>query len=462
MRVGFFKKADSFVSRKVIEGNFLKFLGEYVETVPIPAPGAIDAPLSHPADADRLADRLAVLPTLEGLRLDYIYSGLGSLTPFLFIARELHGIDVSFVVPAFSVSPDLWLVHWLILAPLIRPGDVVMIPNETIRQALGRISPVYERQDTLIPWPIDLERVSQVLGEHTPATLNRTIIYVGRMIEGKNVHLLIEAMPDVLKVVPTARLQLFVPRMTGGGLNVALHYYQRLRKRCKSLSLNGQVDFVGPVGEKAKYCSMADSAALVSPSLFSGETFGYAILEALACGTPVVCTAWNGHRDLVTDQYNGFLVPTFWDQESPCLDEKALRQALIRVLTNDAEERARLGARARESVTRYDYRHVIPRLVSLMASSATTERRNPDLSFDTLLDRPIGATDGIWTDSLLRQFGELASLGYGAIVGMRYGQGEEAKMVTFLETIKRKLGPYLTAGYVSSGGQAVDSRGGAS
>ncbi|HJT78307.1 MAG TPA: glycosyltransferase family 4 protein, partial [Gemmataceae bacterium] len=69
----------------------------------------------------------------------------------------------------------------------------------------------------------------------------------------------------------------------------------------------------------ALFTSLADSIQ---------ETFGLVILEAMACGLPVVASDWDGYRDLVVDGETGLLVPTY----------------LLRDATADATVRLLLGA----------------------------------------------------------------------------------------------------------------------
>ena len=66
----------------------------------------------------------------------------------------------------------------------------------------------------------------------------------------------------------------------------------------------------------------------VSPSDNIQETFGLAVLEAMACGLPVVASDWDGYRDLVVDGETGFLVPT-------AMVEGATAGATARLLTGE-------------------------------------------------------------------------------------------------------------------------------
>jgi len=82
--------------------------------------------------------------------------------------------------------------------------------------------------------------------------------------------------------------------------------YERIRRMVQELNLEGRVQFVGkrrPV-ELVRY--VQESAALVLPS--RAESFGMVLVEALACGTPIVATRCGGPEDIVNGQV-GVLVP---------------------------------------------------------------------------------------------------------------------------------------------------------
>jgi glycosyltransferase involved in cell wall biosynthesis len=81
---------------------------------------------------------------------------------------------------------------------------------------------------------------------------------------------------------------------------------ERLRTLTAELGLQDRVDFRGPQRPPTLTQTMQQSALLVLPS--RAESFGTVLVEALACGTPVVATRCGGPEDIV-DERVGVLVP---------------------------------------------------------------------------------------------------------------------------------------------------------
>jgi phosphatidylinositol alpha-mannosyltransferase len=91
------------------------------------------------------------------------------------------------------------------------------------------------------------------------------------------------------------------------------------------------------------------------------ESFGVALVEAMAAGLPVVATDIPGYRDVVTDGIEGVLVPP--------RDPEALAAGLVRVLT-EPELAARLARAGRERAKAFDWPLVVDRLEAIYDRAA--------------------------------------------------------------------------------------------
>jgi glycosyltransferase involved in cell wall biosynthesis len=105
-----------------------------------------------------------------------------------------------------------------------------------------------------------------------------------------------------------------------------------------------------------------------------GDAVPWAVLEAMACATPVLSTRIGGIPDLLDDGRAGALVASG--------DRRALRESLLELL-GDPQRRASLGASARTRCERhYDARLQVPRLIESLrevaapADHAGTPRRS--------------------------------------------------------------------------------------
>ncbi|MDE2848342.1 MAG: glycosyltransferase family 4 protein [Gemmatimonadota bacterium] len=174
--------------------------------------------------------------------------------------------------------------------------------------------------------------------KEAPAAADRKepglVIYLGRLKKYKNVDHLIQAMAIVREEVPDARLVI-----VGTG-----DRRRALEALTRSLGMDDAVRFTGFVSEEEKLRLLTRSEVAACPS--SKEGWGITVIEANACGVPVVATRVPGLRDAVVDGETGVLVPLG--------DRKVMARALIDLL-RDREKRERLAGNAVARSRRYTW-----------------------------------------------------------------------------------------------------------
>ena len=134
-----------------------------------------------------------------------------------------------------------------------------------------------------------------------------------------------------------------------------------LRRRIEAMShgaLEGRVHFEGRVSNEKLPRYYASADVFCSPAR-GGESFGIVLLEAMACGVPIVATDLPGYRTVLTPGMEGLLVPP--------RDPAALQRALGRLLAQ-ASLRDDLGARGIETSRRYAWPAIVERLEQIYGS----------------------------------------------------------------------------------------------
>ncbi|MBI4798615.1 MAG: glycosyltransferase family 4 protein [Desulfarculus sp.] len=174
-------------------------------------------------------------------------------------------------------------------------------------------------------------------------------------------------------------------------------YGQALMETARGLGLAQRVHLFKNFDTSLKPTLLAAADIFVSPSDNLQETFGLAIIEAMAAGLPVVASDFSGYRDLVADGKTGFLVPTLgpshygpldplWpllaDHIAALLTSQRLAVDLgilhqrLEMLASDGELRRRLGqAGRRRAEQRFDWAVVVPRLERLWLELARQAQR---------------------------------------------------------------------------------------
>jgi glycosyltransferase involved in cell wall biosynthesis len=152
---------------------------------------------------------------------------------------------------------------------------------------------------------------------------------IARFDPVKRLSMLVRAMPLIVARVPEAQLLI----VGDGPERDALHALAR------SLDPGGRVVFTGALPDAARVLPVVDLYVTAARR----EGLPLAVLEAMACGLPVLATRVAGHVDAVEPEVTGHLVPLD--------DPPALAEAATLLLRNPAL-RARLGQAGRERVER--------------------------------------------------------------------------------------------------------------
>jgi len=121
--------------------------------------------------------------------------------------------------------------------------------------------------------------------------------------------------------------------------------------RAAAAGLGGRVHFVGRQADPRPYFGAADF--FVFPSAY--ESYGLVVLEALACGLPVVATRVGCVPDVLVDGVNGVVVAR---------DAESVRDGMLRLLGTD---RTAMGVAARRTAEAHSWPEVAQRYLDLFA-----------------------------------------------------------------------------------------------
>ena len=236
-----------------------------------------------------------------------------------------------------------------IVPSMIRNADHVIAVSHATKDDLVRLVGYPEKKISVIYSGIDHDLFRPVAKDEARRQLERLhgldrpfFVYASRLEHpGKNHLRLIEAF-ERFKLENDSAHQLVFAGAGGRGEDV-------IRARAAESPVREDIVFAGfvPVYSLALLYSGCD--LMIYPSLFEG--FGFPIVEALACGAPVICSATSSMKEIA-----GEFLPTFDPTDTDAL-YRALEAAVSRGWS--AESRARGTELARRHNWRDTARHVM-------------------------------------------------------------------------------------------------------
>lgn len=180
---------------------------------------------------------------------------------------------------------------------ICRKADFVIVPSKYLSGIVSgwgvpesKIKVIYNSVD-LKPAGLTKEEARTKIGIH-----GNIILSIGRLVPWKGFRMLIKIMPQLLNVNQFTRLVII-----GDGPDKEV-----LVSMIRNTNLDKKVILTGKKlkEELAVYLAAADMFILNS----GYEGFSHQILEAMACGVPVVASAVGGNKEVIIQGENGFLV----------------------------------------------------------------------------------------------------------------------------------------------------------
>ncbi len=233
------------------------------------------------------------------------------------------------------------------------PAPIVLPVSTLVKDELQKTYPVSEKQLQVIHPGVSLKRFSEmdnlgcrqeIRNRHEIHEKDLVILFVGMNFEIKRLGLLIEA----ISRVPRGDGYLSKVKLLVVGKGKKTVYAAMAREH----GVADRVIFAGVTREIEKYYVASDIFAM--PSVY--DTFGMAVLEAMAAGLPVIISQTVGARDLVNDGVEGFVLG-----DPPNAVELSGK---IDFLSN-AKDRLKMGERAREKALKHSWDLVADQMATL-------------------------------------------------------------------------------------------------
>ncbi len=219
-----------------------------------------------------------------------------------FVVRTVH--DGYFI--EWRKRPIRRMLFTNFLYPIFFDAEIGVNDHIVTRLNQRLIAKILKRRSLCIYNAIDVRKMKKIIREMGP---KRDILRgllgiksgeflvgtIGRLVSGKGFETFIQAVPEVLSLVPNARFLII-----GDGPNS-----DSLRRLARQLRVEDYIIFAGTQLDIENMLRCMD--LFVLPSFWEG--LSTTVLESMAAGVPVVVSDIPGNAILVQDQINGWVIP---------------------------------------------------------------------------------------------------------------------------------------------------------
>lgn len=250
-------------------------------------------------------------------------------------------------IPKMSKSIQKSIFDLIVGKKIIENASKIIASSKIESEQYKQVFPeIIEDKIINIPNGIDLKEYSNLpkygcfKKEYSINHDKKIVLFLSRIHERKGADILIEAFSLVKTSLSNIMLVIVGP---DGG------YLKKLKSDVIYFNLESDVLFTGPLHGIDKLAAYVDANVFVLPSKDKYESFGNVVIEACACGTPVIITNNCGVGEYISSEC-GYIIDA---------DTFSLKNAILDLLTNE-EKSKKLGEYGRQLVlTTLSYDKVI-------------------------------------------------------------------------------------------------------
>lgn len=184
-------------------------------------------------------------------------------------------------------------VFYLFERITFKNADKIISVSEDTKNVLMKKYNINPQKITVIPNGVDTKKFRII---KNIKKIKNSLIFVGRLEERKGIDFLTKTIPLVKKKIPN--IKLFI--VGKGKLKTEIEEFIKKNNIIKNIEIINYIEDEELVKLYNK-CELA-----IVPSVFEG--FGISVIEAIACGLPVVGTNSDGVRSLINTFNNNYLV----------------------------------------------------------------------------------------------------------------------------------------------------------
>jgi glycosyltransferase involved in cell wall biosynthesis len=215
----------------------------------------------------------------------------------------------------------------------------VLVSNQNTKDLVNSFYTIPINNISITPNGVDLSRY------HSDNTRSKEIIFSGAMYDHRGIDMLLNAVPNIIKQIPDAKVILL-----GSGPEL-----EKLQEISIQKNISENVDFKGWIDREEIHKYLAKAEIGIGPLRLTDVTknaLPIKVLEYMASSLPVIAMTNTLPNDVLENEKNGYFIE----------NEDELASKIIFLLENN-KTRIKMGQESKDMVAKFDWSHIASAII---------------------------------------------------------------------------------------------------